>query len=80
MMEVIVILAIFALGVPYIFMGFAAYSHLADESKSKALAAGPWWALYAKNYDETGRKLCVYGRIILFLSSVITAGWLLSLA
>jgi hypothetical protein len=77
MMEVIVILAIFALGVPYIFMGFAAYHHLADDKKSKLLAAGPWWALYEKNYDETGRKLCAYGRAILLLSTMITAAWLL---
>ena len=55
------------LGVTYAILGVCAYFHV-DETKiepmaPRILAVSFWWPFYDL-YDDAGRKLCVYGRII----------------
>ena len=72
--EAIAVLAIFALGLPYIVLGFAAYGHFSADGSKKMLAAGPWWAFYDEYYDDTGKKLCRYGKIIMVAAFPVFLG------
>ena len=66
--QAVSILAICLLGLPYIVLGIAAYSHFDGDGSKKMLAAGPWWPLYERYYNEKGKTLCLYGKVILVLS------------
>jgi len=67
----IIALSIVFVGIPYIILGFIAYSNRIPSS-SKFEAAGPWWTLYPKNYNEFGRKLTLWGRFLLALALLVT--------
>jgi hypothetical protein len=71
-MEVIVILCIFFLGIPYIVLAILAYKHFNGTGSKKVLAAGPWWAFYSRDYDEKGKVFCKYGRFIIVIAVPIS--------
>lgn len=60
-------ICIVTIGLPYILLGFIAYSDRKSTS-SKLEAAGPWWALYPKNYNKLGKSLSLWGRLLLILA------------
>lgn len=67
---------LFILAVIYLFMGMAAYSHtINEERENKWLAISPWWAIYGSIYDEFGRKLSNYGRVILVIEIIGFVCW-----
>ncbi|ACV27558.1 hypothetical protein [Kangiella koreensis] len=63
-------ISIVIIGLPYFILGFIAYSNRKSTS-SKFEAAGPWWALYPKNYNEFGKSLSLWGRLLLVLALLI---------
>ena len=61
----------FFLGIIYIIFSFIVYSHtLNNELKEKMLALSPWWPLYGSSYDDYGKRLCVFGKLIIFIDIV----------
>ena len=59
----------FILGVAYIILGMAAYSHtVANKPGDKMAAAGPWWAFSPSVYDEAGKSYCKSGRTIALIA------------
>ncbi len=70
---------LFVLGVIYLALGLIAYAHTTSNSKSdKWLAISPWWASYSSIYDEFGKKLAKYGKVILVLEIVGFVVWIIS--
>ncbi len=66
----IIALSIVFVGILYIILGFIAYSDRVPSS-SKFEAAGPWWALYPRNYNERGKLLTVWGKVFLSLALLV---------
>ncbi len=72
-----IVLIVFFAGLAYVGLGIAAYSHILDEgSKDKILAASPSWALNTSIYDNAGKKLCRYGKLLIFIDVVGVVIWL----
>ncbi|MCG7905007.1 MAG: hypothetical protein N0C88_11545 [Candidatus Thiodiazotropha lotti] len=73
----LIFVIVFVLGFIYVLMGLAAYSHTLKEDKSaKSLAISPWWAVNTSIYDNFGRKLAWYGKVILAVNGILCAIWL----
>lgn len=64
------ILMVFAVvfTVLYVVLAILAFNHVIQEKKSKfsggLLALTFWWPFY-NMYDEYGKKLCIYGKVLL---------------
>lgn len=70
---------LFVLAFVYLVMGMIAYSHTLKNTKSdKMLAISPWWAMYNSIYDDFGRKLSKYGKVILFIEVAGFIMWTIS--
>lgn len=67
---------VFLLGFVYLIMGFIAYGHRL-ESSSEIDALTPWWAFNRDTYDDAGKKLCFYGKVIIFIESISLIIWLI---
>lgn len=67
-----------SLGVAYVALAIVAYSHVNEEKTTpllpKLLSLTFWWPFY-DIYDERGRKLSVYGRIVFILAIVAYVLW-----
>jgi hypothetical protein len=71
------IVILFVLGFIYLILGLIAYAHTTSNSKSdKWLAISPWWASYSSIYDEFGKKLAKFGKVILVLELVGFVFWI----
>lgn len=69
---------LFVLALAYLVMGLLAYSHTITENKGdKWLAISPWWAVYDHLYDDFGRTLSKYGKVILAIEVAGFALWVL---
>lgn len=72
-------LAVF-FNVLYLALAIAAFSHVRTEREQsmplieKLLTLSYWWPFYDM-YDETGKKLRIYGRIILVMTITAYAFW-----
>ena len=75
MSQSFVMFGLILLGIPYIILGFTAYKHFLGKKSERMLAAGPWWALYGRYYDEEGRGICRKGQLCLLLSLPIIVLW-----
>lgn len=61
------------LSIGYVAMAFTASSHVKPEKKdsrgvNRLIALTFWWPFFTDLYDEAGRRLCPYGRLVLFLA------------
>ena len=71
------IVILFILGCVYLVMCLVAYSHTNDRSMDKKLLAiSPWWAIYSHIYDDFGKNIAKYGKIILGLELVGFVIWI----
>lgn len=52
----------------YFIIGLLALSHI-DKSQSgdRGSSLSPWWPFNEKIYDDFGKKLCGYGKILFFV-------------
>jgi hypothetical protein len=63
------------MSIGYVAMAFAASSHVRPEKRdsrgvNRLFALTLWWPFYTDLYDETGLRLCLYGRLLLFMAVV----------
>jgi len=54
----------------YLVLCYVAYRHVKSDKKDKwaawvLLATDLWWPTYEDLYDDVGRKMCTYGKILM---------------
>ena len=60
----------------YMVLLFIAYGQTkSDDASSKLLAMSPWWPLYAANYNESGLRLCKFGRTLIIVQVILASVW-----
>jgi len=67
------------LNVIYVILAIAAFAHVIEEKKVKQsdrmLALTFWWPFYDDMYDESGQKLCKFGKILLPITATFYIVW-----
>ena len=78
MLSRILLFAIFLVSIPYFILSLVAYRHTINGDRdAKLTAISPYWALNEKIYDDTGKKLCSYGKMIMVIDVVLGIAWLI---
>ena len=66
----------------YVILAFVAFSHVNKEKTTRLipglLALTFWWPFY-DIYDQSGRRLCFYGRILLTIAIAAYLLWMFNL-
>jgi len=71
--------ASFMLSFVYMVMSLLAFRHIPDmRYRNQAQAVSPWWVFHPTIYDEKGKRLCRYGRLVLLLNLLAFIAWLLA--
>jgi len=67
LLNILIILNII-IGFIYLILMSMSYKNSTD----KVLAISPWWSFSPSNFDEQGQKSCKYGRLLVYISVLIT--------
>ena len=67
----------FITAIIYLFLGLLAFQHRASEKAARNWALSPIWSMFPDDYDQTGKKLCVTGKKLFWLSMGFSTLWII---
>lgn len=82
-LQSLTLLAAIVFTVAYLILAVRALSYVNQEERARGsywlLIMDPWWPFHNKMYEESGKRIVLYGRILFPLALIAYVLWLVQL-